>query len=70
MSKRDNREELDDTDDNLEGKNTEKEKNVGGIIFGNAKESNKVSPSEDDESKSSIPDRRRTMMFDRPVVNP
>ena len=26
MSKRDNREELDDTDDNLEGKNTEKEK--------------------------------------------
>eukprot|EP00944_MAST-04C_sp_MAST-4C-sp1_P013275 g13275.t1 len=70
MSKRDNREELDDTDDNLEGKNTEKRKNVGGIIFGNAKESNKVSPSEDDESKSSIPDRRRTMMFDRPVVNP
>ena len=43
---------------------------MGGIIFGNAKESNKVSPSEDDESKSSIPDRRRTMMFDRPVVNP
>ena len=47
-----------------------KRKNVGGIIFGNAKESNKVSPSEDDESKSSIPDRRRTMMFDRPIVNP
>ena len=36
-----------------------KKKNVGGN-FGNAKESNKVSPREDDESKSSIPDRRRT----------